>query len=131
MLPMRHVEDALMATVLLINQESATSSSDEELSDYITPRPPSRQSSLTLLKSVLGFTDLHGKVAENPEQTLVNQWMIILKWRKGRTLVQRAVLALAMAGEMALATITLKFICRCLSHLIIAENLERQHLPQK
>ena len=50
---------------------------------------------LIKLKYVLGFCMEDGEDPENKEDTLVGQWSTILQWRKGRTLVQRSILALA------------------------------------
>lgn len=65
---------------------------------------------LDTLKYVLGFATEDGEEPENKEEMLVTQWSSILQWRKGRTLVQRSVLALAKSNEIEHAITALTFI---------------------
>ena len=83
---------------------------------------------LITLKHVLGFSNLDGTDPENKEDTLVRAWSTILQWRKGRTLVQRSILALSKTLETENAIIALTFICRCMRVLMSAENSEKAQL---
>jgi hypothetical protein len=168
MLPMRHVEDALLSIILLIqtprklrnksidstnsssntqktrlkkpeksNQETRSNSErpnpDEENPEE--PPPPTeeeiQEAALEQLKIVLGFNNPDGSESTNKEDTVIRQWSVVLRWRKGRTLVQRSILALSVHNEIENATIALRFICRCMRHLIMSENIEREQLPEE
>ena len=139
MLPMRHVEDALMSVVLLIqtpvkkrnksvdSTNSTNSSSNTENSGEPT-QEEINEAALEQLKTVLGFNNQDGTESKNKEDTVIRQWSVVLRWRKGRTLVQRSILALASFNEQENATIALRFICRCMRHLIMSENIEKDQL---
>lgn len=166
MLPMRHVEDALLSIILLIqepqksrnksldstnsslntdktipeksnpeksNQESDKPNPDQE--NLTEPPEPTQEeiheAALEQLKIVLGFNNPDGSESTNKEDTVIRQWSVVLRWRKGRTLVQRSILALSVHNEIENATIALRFICRCMRHLIMSENIEREQLPEK
>ena len=102
MLPIKRVEDALVSVICLIrSNDSSSDSSDEEDDNNSSSR---KINHLNTVKSALGFIDMNGKVPENPEDSIINQWMKILKWRKGRTLVQRAFYALILNDEIIAST---------------------------
>jgi len=168
MLPMRHVEDALLSIILLIQTpqksrnksiDSTNSSSNTEKTrpgkpeqsnrdtksnsekphpDEENPEEPPvpteeeiQEAALEQLKVVLGFNNPDGSESTNKEDTVIRQWSVVLRWRKGRTLVQRSILALSVHNEIENATIALRFICRCMRHLIMSENIEREQLPEE
>jgi len=172
---MRHVEDALLSIILLIQtpqklsrnksidstnsssntektpgksnpeksnqekskQETKSNSDKPHPDDENQEEPPEpteeeiNEAALEQLKIVLGFNNPDGSESTNKEDTVIRQWSVVLRWRKGRTLVQRSILALSVHNEIENATIALRFICRCMRHLIMSENIEREQLPEK